>query len=74
MDRKQQYIEAYEASALSIPDELTNTDENYEETSHVFKCMQCDLQIQTDAAFIKDETTGKIDELMRVRVASASAV
>jgi hypothetical protein len=66
MDIRQQHIEAYEAAVSSIPETLTCQDECYEESSHVFKCMECDLQFQMDTAFMNGD--GDIDEIVRMRV------
>ncbi len=35
---------------------------NYQETSYVCKCMQCDLQLQTDIAAISRHEPQMIDE------------
>mgnify|MGYP001258247716 CR=1 FL=1 len=73
MDTRQQHIQEYEAAVSSIPETLACEDECYEEASHVFKCMQCDLQFQMDTAFMKRESRGGIDEIVRMRVDPASA-
>lgn len=72
MDTRQQHIMDYEATVVSLPDTLACEDECYEEASHVFKCMQCDLQFQMDTAFIKHENADGIDEMVRMRVDPAS--
>lgn len=72
MDTRQQHIMDYEAAVSSVPDTLACEDECYEEASHVFKCMQCDLQFQMDTVVMKRENEGGIDEIVRVRVDSAS--
>jgi hypothetical protein len=42
---------------------------SYQETSHVFKCMQCDLHFQTDIAVIRRNGSHEIEEdLIRVRL------
>lgn len=72
MDTKQQHIEAYEEAVSAIPEILACEDECYEEASHIFKCMECDLQFQMDTAFIKRENVDGIDEIVRMRVDPAS--
>ncbi len=40
----------------------------YQETSYVFKCMQCDLQLQTDIAAVSRYEPHMIDEaVIRIR-------
>lgn len=73
MDTRRQHIHDYEAAAASLPDTLACEGECYEEASHVFKCMQCDVEFQMDTAFIKREGEGSIDEIVRMRVDPASA-
>jgi hypothetical protein len=42
---------------------------SYRESSHVFKCMECDLQFQTDIATISRNASGEIDEgFVRIRL------
>ncbi len=42
---------------------------SYQETSHVFKCMQCDLQVQTDIAVVHRNGSHEIEkEMIRVRL------
>lgn len=71
MDTKQQSIMKYETEVSSIPNTLACEGECYEEASHVFKCMECDLQFQMDTAFTKHENVEGIDEIVRVRVDQA---
>ena len=73
MDTRQQHIEEYQAAVSSIPETLACEGECYEEASHVFKCLQCDLQFQMDTAFMKRENVDSIDEIVRIRVEPASA-
>ena len=73
MDTRQQHIMDYETTVVSIPEALACESECYEEASHVFKCMQCDLQFQMDTAVTKRESAGGIDEIVRVRVDPTSA-
>lgn len=73
METKQQHIMDYEATVVALPDTLACEGECYEEASHVFKCMQCDLQFQMDTAVMKHESGDGIDEIVRVRVDSASS-
>lgn len=73
MDTKQQHIMGYEAAVVALPDTLACESECYEEASHVFKCMQCDLQFQMDTVVMKRESESGIDEIVRVRVDPASS-
>ena len=42
---------------------------SYQETSHVFKCMQCDLQVQTDFAVVRRNGSQEIEkDMIRVRL------
>jgi hypothetical protein len=68
MDTRQQHIMDYEATVVALQDTTACEDKCYEEASHVFKCMQCDLQFQMDTAVMKGESVGGIDEIVRVRV------
>lgn len=72
MDTRQQHIMDYEAAVVSISETLACEGECYEEVSHVFKCMQCDLQFQMDTAVMKRESMDSIDEIVRVRADPAS--
>jgi hypothetical protein len=72
MDTRQQRIHDYEAAAASLP-ALDCEGECYEEASHVFKCMQCDVEFQMDTAFTKHEGEDSIDEIVRMRIDPASA-
>ncbi|HVB61698.1 MAG: hypothetical protein WCD86_21290 [Ktedonobacteraceae bacterium] len=61
-----------EASTSAIPGPSVGVDAFYaetsEETSHVFKCMECDLQLQLDTALIRHDATGSIDEFVRIQI------
>jgi hypothetical protein len=42
---------------------------SYHETSHVFKCMQCDLQLQTDIAVVRrDGILESEEKMIRIRI------
>ena len=48
---------------------------SYQETSHVFKCMQCDLQFQTDIAVVRRNGSHEIEEdMIRVRLDPTTAL
>ncbi len=54
---------------ITVLPSLTAEDRmSYQETSHVFKCMQCDLQVQTDiAVFRRNGSHGIEKDMIRVR-------
>ena len=53
----------------TLPSLAAADDVSYQETSHVFKCMQCDLQFQTDIAVARRNGSHEIEEdTIRVRL------
>ena len=56
---------------FALADKAADDDVSYQETSHVFKCMQCDLQFQTDIAVVRqDQSLAPEEGLMRIRLDS----
>lgn len=52
-----------------LPSPAAEDDVSHQETSHVFKCMQCDLQFQTDIAVTRRNGSHEIEEdMIRVRL------
>ena len=52
-----------------LPSMAADDGVSYQETSHVFKCMQCDLQFQTDIAVVRRNGSHEIEEdMIRVRL------
>jgi hypothetical protein len=52
-----------------LPSKAADDGVSYQETSHVFKCMQCDLQFQTDIAVVRRNGSHEIEEdMIRVRL------
>lgn len=55
-------------SIAQLP-EVSQENVSYQEVSHVFHCMQCDLQFQADIAVISHKDSQKIDAgVIRVRL------
>lgn len=51
------------------PTTIPNDHRRYQEISHVFHCMQCDLQLQMDIAVLSQEASTEIDGgIVRVRL------
>ncbi len=52
-----------------LPSMAADDGMSYQEISHVFKCMQCDLQLQTDIAVVHRNGSHEIEEdMIRVRL------
>ncbi len=52
-----------------LPSMAADDGMSYQETSHVFKCMQCDLQLQTDIAVVHRNGSHEIEEdMLHVRL------
>ena len=52
-----------------LPSMTADDGVSYQETSHVFKCMQCDLQFQTDITVVRRNGSHEIEEdMIRVRL------
>jgi hypothetical protein len=52
-----------------LPSMAADDGVSYQETSHVFKCMQCDLQFQTDITVVRRNGSHEIEEdMIRVRL------
>jgi IS30 family transposase len=52
-----------------LPSMAADDGVSYQETSHVFKCMQCDLQFQTDIAVVRRNGSHETEEdMIRVRL------
>jgi hypothetical protein len=52
-----------------LPSMAADDGVSYQETSHVFKCIQCDLQFQTDIAVVRRNGSHEIEKgMIRVRL------
>jgi hypothetical protein len=55
--------------AAAYPSLVADEDISHQEVSHVFHCMQCDLQFQMDMAMISSNGSYEIDAgIVRVRL------
>ena len=52
-----------------LPSTTVDDDTNYQEVSHVFHCMQCELQFQMDMAVTSHSGSHEIDKgIIRLRL------